>query len=286
MKNIIVVDSGIDLPQDLIEKHQLLVMPLLVYIDDVEYRDGVDITPKELMEKMNKGALPKTAQIPYGVMEETINPLLADGSQVFYLTLSSGLSGTYQTAKLLEDTLCENGIDGLHVIDSKSASLGLGMIAIRASDHAKNIIDAQEVKAQIHLDIKAMKHLLYVGNLDTLYKGGRVSKSAAMVGNIMNVKPILTMKDGRLEVIDKVRGIKRSTKKIIELLRAHENDLEDAVIGINHGDRENDALMLKEIVSSEFGSKKFILHDVGAAIGAHTGPGLIALYAFKNDRSL
>jgi len=274
----IITDSASDLPIDIIEKYNIEVIPLLVHMQDKEYRDTVDIKPKEVYDYMRNGGTVKTAQIPYGVFNDKFREYASTGEQYIYIAFSSGLSGTYQTAKLVEKEIKEEYPDfDFDVIDTKCASLGEGLVVLKAVMMASEGCSKEEILKTVDFYKNHMEHIFTVEDLDYLCRGGRVSKTAAIMGNVLNIKPILDVEDGKLIPIEKIRGRKKSIKRMIEIVEERAPNLSQQVVGINHGDDIELAMFIKQKLE-ELGVKEFVISEVGASIGAHSGPGTLSIY--------
>ncbi|ERJ11669.1 DegV family protein [Haloplasma contractile] len=279
----ILTDSACDLPKQLCEQYEIDVMPLLVYVDEQEFRDTVDITPNKLYNAMREGAITKTAQVTYGTFEEKFKQLENSSDDYIYIGISSQLSGTYQTAKMVADHLQEDGHKiNLTIIDSKCASLGLGLVVLNAAKMAQAGKSKESILSQIDHYCNHMEHLVSVDTLEYLQRGGRVSRTSAIVGNMLKIKPILHMEDGKLVALDKVRGRKRLYRKLLKMIEERGTKLDQQVVGINHADNLEAVMEIKDIISEKFGVTQFVINDAGSAVGAHTGPGLLALY-FLDD---
>lgn len=274
----IIADSSSDLPVDIIEKYNIEVLPILVNMQGKEYRDSVDIKPKEVYDYMRNGGVVKTAQIPYGFFVDKFKEYAKTGEQYIYIAFSSGLSGTYQTAKLVETEIKEEYPDfDFDVIDSKCASLGGGLVVLKAVMMASEGCSKEEILKTIDFYKNHMEHIFTVEDLQYLFRGGRVSKTAAVVGNVLNIKPVLDVEDGKLIPIEKIRGRKKSIKRMIEITKERAVDLSQQVVGINHGDDIASAMFIKQKLE-ELGVKDFVMSEVGGSIGAHSGPGTLSIY--------
>jgi len=275
----IITDSASDLPKETYEGYCIDVLPLLVYMDDTEYRDGVDILSPQIFEHMRNGGKASTAQVTYSVFDKKFRELAEEGGSYIYIAFSSQLSGTYQTAKLVESEIKKEYPNfDLHIIDSMSASLGLGLMVLKAATMASEGCTKEEVLRTINFYINHIEHIFTVDNLEYLYRGGRVSRTAAVAGSLLNIKPILEVKEGKLVPLEKIRGRKRSLNKVMEIVDNRGVHLEEQIIGINHADDISTAEDIKNILEEKYGIKEFIINDVGSSIGAHTGPGFIGIY--------
>lgn len=276
----IITDSACDLPQNIIEQYNIDVLPIVVFMNDKEYKDSVDIQPKELMTYMREGGMTKTAQVTYENIDKMLRQYVSDGIPCIYIAFSSELSGTYQTAKLVEQDIKDEFLDyDLTVIDSKSASLGFGLMVYLIAELAEKGASKDELIEKINYYKQHIEHIFTVENLEYLYRGGRVSKTAAVVGSVLNIKPILHVDDGKLIPIERARGRKKSLSRMIDIIgERSDSSISDQVIGISHGDDLKAALWVKEKIEATYGAKEFIIRDVGCAIGAHSGPGTLAIF--------
>ncbi|MBI9012048.1 MAG: DegV family protein [Clostridiales bacterium] len=275
----IITDSGCDLPKSLLEMLDIDVMPLLVYLDDVEHKDGETITHKAFFDAMRAGAKTRTAQIPTVVFEEHFRRYAEIGDDVLYIAFSSGLSGTYQTAELVRNDIIEEYPNfKLHIIDSKCASIGFGLVVYYAAQMAKSGESLENIIEKTMFNKDHMEHIFTVDDLEYLYRGGRVSRGAAVVGSMLNIKPILDVEDGKLVPLQKIRSRKKAIKRMIEIMDERGVNLDQQTIGINHGDDLETAELLQSMIVEKFGSSDFILNYVGCAIGAHSGPGTLSVF--------
>ncbi len=278
----IITDSGCDLPENIIKEYDIHVFPIIVIDDDKEYLDNQTIKPKTLYDNMRNGKHYRTAQIPPKAFEEKFEEIAKNGESVIYIAFSSGLSATYQSAVLTRNTLMEKYPDlDLTIVDSKSASLGFGLIVYEAAKMAKAGKSKEEILKMLDFYIENMDHVFTVDDLEYLYRGGRVTKSQAFFGGLLSIKPILDVtEEGKLRPIEKVRGKGKVLKRMLELMdeRAKEADLSREVIGISHGDDLENALKLKKMIEEKYGPKEFVINSIGCAIGAHVGPGTISLF--------
>lgn len=274
----ILTDSGCDLPKALLKELNVDVMPLIVYLDDEEYLDG-EVDPKFFFDGMRSGAKTRTAQIAAPIFEKTFGQYAESGDDVLYIAFSSGLSGTYQTSEIVKSDMLEKYPDyNLHIIDSKAASIGFGLIVYYAAQLAGEGKSIDEVIERTEFCRDHMEHIFTVDDLEYLYRGGRVSRGAAVVGSMLNIKPILDVEDGKLVPIQKIRSRKKVIKRMIEIMEERGVDLENQVVGINHGDDLETAELIKSMIQDKFGTKEFILNYVGCVIGAHSGPGTLSVF--------
>jgi len=280
----IITDSACDLPKEIIEEYDVDVIPILAFIDDKEYLDGVTLQPVELLEAMRNGKVPKTAQVPPNMLIKTFLKYVEHEDGVIYVSFSSGLSGTYQTAELMRNEVLEEYPDfDFDIVDSKSASVGFGLLVHKAAQMAKEGKTKDQILKMLDHYVKHIEHIFTVDDIEYLYRGGRVNRTAAVLGNLLSIKPILNMEDGKIYPKEKIRGKKKALKEMLDIMEKQGDDLKHQVIGINHGDDIDGAMKLKEMIEERFGSDKFIINTIGCAIGAHSGPGTLSIFFLNKN---
>ncbi|WP_017754581.1 DegV family protein [Calidifontibacillus oryziterrae] len=279
MRVKIIADSACDLPQDIIESLHIDFLPLVVQIDEQQYYDGETIQPKELYQMMREGTVAKTSQVPPSRFEETYIKYAESKQPCIYIAFSSELSGTYQTSTLVKTDIIEKYPDfDLTIIDSKCASLGYGLVVKKAAELAEIGKSKEEIIEMVTFYCKHMEHLFTVDSLEYLYRGGRVSKTSAFVGGLLNIKPILNVEDGKLIPLEKLKGRKKVLKRIVKLLKERGYKLDKQCIAISHGDDLETAQYVRDLIKEETGCNDFLIHTIGCSIGAHTGPGTISIF--------
>ncbi|MFP4015523.1 MAG: DegV family protein [Halanaerobiales bacterium] len=282
----IITDSAADLPAEIIEEYGITVLPLLVTYGDEAYEDGVTMKPKTLFDNMREGAVYKTAQVPVGTFIDEFRNCVKEKNDAIYIGFSSELSGTYQGAVMAQKQVLSNKPDiTIDVIDTKCASLGFGLVVYYAAKLAKEGGTREEIVDAVNFYSEHMEHIFTVDDLEYLYRGGRVSKTAAFVGGLLNIKPILDVEDGKLIPLEKKKGRKRVLKRMLEIMEERGVNLAGQTVAISHGDDLETAEKLQEMIKEEFGTSDFVINTIGAAIGAHAGPGTIALFFLNELRS-
>ena len=283
----IITDSGCDLPFSFLEEHDVTFLPLKVLLDGKEYDDMVSIDSKTVFQAMREGQVPKTSQVSPSRFEEVFTEVAEEKRSAIYIAFSSELSGTYQTAVMVKEQVSEKYPDfDLDIVDTKCASLGQGLIVRHAVTLAEKGMDKPTILKEVQAMAKGMEHLFTVDNLEYLRRGGRVSRSSAFIGGILNIKPLLNVEDGRLVPLEKHRGRKKVLKRMIDLIGERGTNLENQIIGISHGDDEETALFLKEEISKIYGTKHFLINMIGSVIGAHAGPGTVAVFFLNNTENI
>jgi DegV family protein with EDD domain len=278
-------DSASDLPAAYFTEHNIELLPLKVHIDGQDYEDLITIEPKTVFNKIRDGHLPKTSQVSPDLFLKKFTRLAESNQSGIYVAFSSQLSGTYQTAVMIRDQVKEDYPDlDLTIIDSKCASLGYGLVVMKAAELLKNGCTKEEIIEAARFNSDHMEHLFTVEDLEYLAKGGRVSKASAFLGGLLNIKPLLHVEDGKLVPIEKIRGKKKLLKRILDLMEERGEDLSDQVIAISHGDDAELALEMKQLIEERFTPKDVYISIIGCAIGSHTGTGTLAIF-FLNGHS-
>lgn len=275
----IITDSGADLPISYYEKNHVVLLPLKVQLDGKEYDDHLEIEPATVYQAIRSGQYPKTSQVPPNRFEELFTEMAQNKQDGIYIAFSSQLSGTYATAVMILNQVKEEYPDfNLTILDTKCASLGQGLVVMEAVQLASSGIPKEEVLAKLQFRSQHTESLVTVNDLDYLAKGGRVSKASAFVGGLLNIKPIINMEDGKLIPIEKIRGKKKVLHRLIELMKERGDHLDLQLVGISHADNEETVQEVKAMIESEFHPASITITDIGSAIGAHTGPGTIAIF--------
>lgn len=278
----IFADSACDLPKEFFNQNDVTLIPLHVLIDDTEYKDIVDIDSREVYKAIRNGKNPKTSQVSPDLFLDLWNELATTGDDGIYIGFSSELSGTYSTGVMIKNQVLESNPNlNLITIDSKCASLGYGLLVKEAVRLRNDNEDLETIERKIRFMAEHMEHLFTVEDLDYMARGGRVSKTSAFIGGLLNIKPLLHVEDGKLVPIEKHRGRKRVLRRIIELMTERGSQLSEQTIAISHGDDETIALELKAAVEEQFNPKKVEIYLIGSVIGAHAGPGAVSIF-FQN----
>ncbi|HZK24995.1 MAG TPA: DegV family protein [Oscillospiraceae bacterium] len=280
----ILTDSAADLPLSIIEEYGIDIAPLHIYGDGEEYLDGKDLLSPQMLNAMRQGKVFKTSQVDPATFLEYFKLYAARGDSCIYVGLSSELSSTYQSAVLAQKEIQKTYPDfTVHTVDTKCVSLGQGLVASKAAQLAKEGKSIPEILASVEFYAKHMEHIFTVDNLEYLYRGGRVSRATALVGGILNIKPVLQVAEGKLVPLEKLRGKNKVFRRLVELIGEKGVDLDTQTIGISHGDDLENAAKLKKLIQEAYGCTDIIINPIGCVIGAHAGPGTLALF-FLNSK--
>ena len=276
MKIKILCDSMCDIPEEIRKKDFLEMIPLTININGKEYKDGIDFTKQEFYHVLERSeTLPKTSQVTYIQFKEAFEKYVNKGYDVICLTGSSKTSGTYQSAIMAKNDVTGN----IHVFDTLFLSLGSGQYVIKACELVENSdLSADEIIDKLE-NIRESVNLFFVPfTLDYLKVSGRLPSVVSFVGNMLNIKPICTMEDGKNKIVTKVRGAKQVASKLVDMiLEANNHDLESKIITIGYGSNESDFEKLEEEVAKRIKAKKVFITRGGSCICAHTGPQILAI---------
>lgn len=280
MRVRLIVDSTADLPQQI--KSRLDVVPLTVVFGEEEYLDGVTITHEEFYEKLvETDVLPHTSQASPDAFRKVYDRVLQAGESAVVLTIASALSGTYQSA-----VMAAEGLENIHVVDSKTAAIGMGILAQMALRFIAEGLSAAEVAARLEKERENVYVLAMLDTLEFLQRGGRISKTAAVAGGLLGLKPVLCIEDGKIQALGKARGSKHANNLLAqEIDKAGGVDFSRPVLLGYTG--LSDRLLQKYIADSaalwQHSADELTYTIIGSVIGTHAGPGAVAVAFFKNN---
>jgi DegV family protein with EDD domain len=271
----IVIDSTSDVTEDIINKYNLKMVPLTVNFENESFLDKVELTTSEFFDKLTKSEkLPTTSQVSPGTFVEAFSEVLLEGDKVLGIFVASEFSGTYDSACIAKNMI---GSDDIYLIDSKSVCLGTFSLILEAID----LVNQNKEITEIVDELERLKdNIVAVAGLDTLKyleKGGRLSKGQAVVGSLLNIKPILEIKDGKLEVIEKIRGKNKTIKWFDEWIEKNNYDLSDKDVLLFYAQNYDQLKVLRETLESKYKIKNIIEQEIGAVIGTHAGPGVLGI---------
>lgn len=279
---LITTDNMADLPEEYIQEHELPAMSLTYILDGKTYNAENSLSSEEFYKKMREGCMPTTSQVNPQEAKEKLKEFLEINKKIIHIAFSGGLSGTFNSVRLAAEELMEERPDcRITVIDSLCASMGEGLFVHKALQQQAAGMAYDELVSWLEGHKLNVCHNFTVDDLFHLYRGGRVSKVAAVVGTMVNLKPVLHVDDeGHLIALSKVRGRKKSLSALVNNMEKQMGSWRDKndVIFISHGDCLEDALYVKELVQTRFGISNFLISPVGPTIGAHSGPGTVALF--------
>ena len=285
---VIITDNTADMPYEYYEKHGVKTMFLTYQLDGINYTKEKQMDVKEFYDAMRKGSMPVTSQVNSEEVKDIFRPILEEGKDILDLAFSSGLSGTYNSVRIAKEELEEEYPERkIIIIDTLCASLGEGMLVDWAVEMKKKGISLEENASWIEKHKLNVFHVFTVDDLFHLYRGGRVSKAAAVVGTMIQLKPLLHVdNEGHLIPKSKVRGRKKSLAGLVSMMEERMGSWKDKEfkVFISHGDCQKDAEFVADLVKEKTGREVSIINHVGATIGAHSGPGTVALFFMGDER--
>ncbi|WP_019639084.1 DegV family protein [Paenibacillus fonticola] len=283
---VIVADSTADIPKATVVEYGIHIVPMRLTIGEESFLEGIDISADEFYEKLTKSReLPKSSQTSPSQYAEVYRSLLDQhpGSPIVSIHISSGMSGTYQSALLAKTMLEEEAGTELDitVIDSLCASYGFGLQVVEAARLSRKGASVEEIKAEVERLGQSRRLYFLVDTLEYLQKGGRIGKAAAILGTLLNIKPILSVdQEGIIYAVDKARGRKKAVSRVIELFVNDFKDHKDLNVAVCDGVNPELAQEFVELLSQHFTLHEVVRTDIGAVVGSHTGPGVVAIFVW------
>ena len=286
---IIMTDSSCDLPAGLAAELELEVLSLSVLIDGksyVNYLDERDITFADCYAALRAGRNATTSAVNVEAFVQAMEPHLQAGEDILYLGFSSALSGTYNAGAVAAQQLAEKYPERkLYAVDTLSASMGQGLLVYLTVQQKRAGATIEQARDYAEAQKLHLCHWFTVDDLNHLHRGGRVSATSAVLGTVLNIKPVLHMdNEGRLIFMEKVRGRRNSIKRMLEKMRETAIEPEKQIVFMSHGDCLEDAEYLAGRIREEWGVKDVVINYVGPVIGAHSGPGTLALFFLGTER--
>ena len=283
----IVTDSTADLPVEYLEKHQIGCINLSYIIDDVIYGQGEELDIRDFYKAMREGKMPTTSQVNPEEAKAKFQEYYKTDKNILYLAFSSGLSGTYSSGCIAaEEMMAEHPDLRIIVIDTLCASMGEALIVYKAVNMREEGKRMDEIAEWVRVNRLKVVHAVTVDDLNHLYRGGRVSKAAAVIGTMVSVKPQLYVtEEGKLTVLGKNRGRKKSLDALIDYMeeKGAYRGIADEVF-IIHGDCLEDAEYVRDQIKVRLDIQEFMINFAGPIIGAHTGPGVIGIFFMGKSR--
>ena len=280
---IIITDSSCDLPDSLVRELELTVLPLSFIMDGKTYRnwpDNREMSPGEFYNKQREGLMATTNAVNVGEASDAMEAVLKQDKDVLVLGFSSGLSTTYNSFKIAADELAEKYPSRrIYTVDTLCASLGQGMLVYQAAKLRQAGKSMEEVRDWVEANKLRQCHYFTVNDLFFLKKGGRVSAATAVVGTMLQIKPVLHVDDeGHLINVAKARGRKASLTALVDKVGELADDPASQTMFISNSDCAEDAQFVADEIRKRYGTKEIVINSIGPVIGAHTGPGCVALF--------
>ena len=286
---VLFTDSNTDLPADLVQQLDLSVIPMLFEMDGksyYNYPDNHEMDPKEFYAALRGGKVCTTSQVSPSRFDEIFSPVLESGRDILYLCFSSGLSGTYNTSCLAVEELREKFPDRkIRTVDTLAASMGQGLLVYLAAKKRQEGMGLDELGDWVEENRLKLCHWFTVDDLMFLKRGGRVSSAAAVMGTMLGIKPVLHVDDeGHLILMEKVRGRRASLDALVKHMQATAIRPAEQTVFISHGDCQADCDYVAQQLREKLGVKHIVTSCIGPVIGAHSGPGTVALFFVGEKR--
>ena len=287
MSFVVFADGSANLPASALDGITLLPCTYCVEGVQKEYLGDVDsFDAKHYYDSLRNGCKITTSLLNTHLFLEHFRPVLEQGQDAVYIAMSSGISGTYQAAVNAKNELAEEFPDQyIHIVDSRGCGFGSGLLAIRAAELSRQGLSAREAGKLLDADVPHMCQYFTVDDLNFLKRSGRVSGATAMIGTVLNIKPILYgTADGHIVSCAKVRGRKKAIDAIVDIYAKKQLDAEHRIVAISHGDCLEEAQLLAEKIRAVANPKQLIIVPHEPFSGAHVGPGMLALFFYGKER--
>ena len=289
MPFVLLTDSSADLSAELVRDLDIQVLPLSFTIHNknyYNYPDNRDMNPHEFYIRLRHGEVATTSAMNVAQYTEVMEPFLQQGLDVLILAFSSGLSSTYQSSRLAAEELMEKYPQRkIFTVDTLCASMGQGLLVYLAARKRQGGASIEEVRDWTETRKLSICHQFTVDDLHFLKRGGRISGATALMGTMLNIKPVLHVDGtGRLVNIGKARGRQAALKALMDKMEQTAIDPHSQTVFISHGDCPEDAQTLAQMVRERFGVREIVINYIGPVIGAHSGPGTLALFYLGTER--
>ena len=276
----IITDSACDLTRDYIKNNNIGLLSLILNLNGQAIKDdlGETLSYKDFYNKMREGATPTTSQINAHEVEEEFIKYIKNGDSIIYISLSSNLSGTFNSANIAKNNLMDEYPNAnIYLVDSLSVSVGQGLLVAKACEMRDSGIGAEEIVNWLEENKRKVIHSILIDDLNHLKRGGRISGATAAIGGLLNIKPTLFLDDeGKLIQGEKIKGKKKALRFLVNEVREKAVDTENEILYICHGDCLEEAETLRDMILEEVKFKNVIINYVGNVVGAHAGPGVLA----------
>ena len=273
----IVTDSTAYIPTELVKQYGISVAPQVLVWGDKTYHDGVDILPDEFYTRLKTAkVMPTTSQVPVVAMQEIFERLLGQGAEVLGIFISGKFSGTMQSAIQARDAL-GSAASKVTLVDSQASAMALGFEVLAAARAAKDGASISELRQLVEKSRDHIGVYFAVETLEFLHRGGRIGGGQRFIGSALNLKPILALRDGRIEAADRVRTKSKALDRVLELVEKDVRGKSNIRLATVHANAEAEAAQLLERAAREVGAVETILSSLSPVVGAHTGPGTVGL---------
>ena len=284
----IITDSACDLKREYIDKNNIALLSLILNLEGQAIKDdlGKSLSYEEFYNKMRHGATPTTSQINVHDFEEEFTKYIKNGDSIIYISISSSLSGTFNSANIARNNLIEEYPEAkIELVDSSSVSMGQGLLVLKACEMRDNGASIDEIVEWLEENKRKVIHSILIDDLNHLKRGGRISGATATIGSLLNIKPSAYLDDeGKLVQGEKIKGKKKALRFLANEVKERAVETENEVLYICHGDCLEEAEALRNIILQEVKFKDVIINYVGNVVGAHAGPGVLAAIFLGKNR--
>lgn len=282
----ILTDSTADLPESWTQEHDVQVLGLTIQLDGQTYETvGPDkLTSEQLLAKMESGSKPTTSQINVGQFEDVFRQYAQEGTAVLYVAFASALSGTYQSAVMAREMVLEDYPEAIiTILDTKAASMGEGLLVMKAAEARAAGLSLEQTADLLQSLVPRVKTYFLVDDLNHLMRGGRISKAAALMGSLVNIKPIIAVTaDGSLDSVAKVRGKKKAQAEVVRMTL---ETISDPRVVVAYAGEKEVAENVKEQLLASGQITEVLILPLGPVISTHTGPGTLGLFSIGSELS-
>lgn len=278
----IVTDSTSDITRDLAKSLGVTVVPLTVFFGKESFLDRVEISTEEFYKRLVGDVFPTTTQPSPGVFAEVYNQLAEETSEILVLVISSRLSGTYQSAINATSMIKKKGVK-IEVIDSRNTAMALGLLIIKAAEMAAAGASLEKVAAATRENIARVQPVMYFETLKYLAKGGRIGKAQGLVGSLLSIKPIVTLDDGEVAPLVRVRSKKAGLDYLYNFVAGNAGNIEG--LAVEHATSPEDADALVERLGALFPKEKIVRSTVSPVLGTYMGPNVVGVFLLRGNKT-
>ena len=280
-KVAIVTDSTVNLPTDVIKANNIYVIPQILNWEGKSFLDQIDISTEEFYQRLpNSKDLPKTSQPAPGQFTEHFEKVAEGAESIVAIFVSQALSGTIQSAHLGAEAMGDYPIE---IVDSRSVSLGLGLLATAAARYAAEGHDYKEVAAYVRTLVPRVRVLFVVDTLEYLHKGGRIGGAKRLVGSMLSIKPVLGLEDGQIEPQAQIRTKKKAIQHMLDVVLGEMKGKKNIHAGVIHAAAPEDAAYVAEQVRASVNPAELYVNELTPVIGANVGPGVVGIGYYVED---
>jgi DegV family protein with EDD domain len=280
-KVAIVTDSTVNLPADVIKANNIYVIPQILNWEGKSFLDQIDISTEEFYQRLpNSKDLPKTSQPAPGQFTEHFEKVAEGAESIVAIFVSQALSGTIQSAHLGAEAMGDYPVE---IIDSRSVSLGLGLLVTAAARYAAEGHDYKEVAAYVRTLVPRIRVLFVVDTLEYLHKGGRIGGAKRLVGSMLSIKPVLGLEDGQIEPQAQIRTKKKAIQHMLDVVLGEMKGKKNIHAGVIHAAAPEDAAYIAEQVRASINPAELYVNELTPVIGANVGPGVVGMGYYAED---